>query len=84
MQTTMPIEFVALLLIAFGTLILIAGLVMMMKPRNGDGAQARRESKGIVLLGPIPIVWGFGGRTQKVISIIAVLAFALCLILVLL
>lgn len=84
MQTTIPIEFVALLLVAFGTLILIAGLVMMMKPRNGDGAQAKRESKGIVLLGPIPIVWGFGGRTLKAISIIAVLAFALYLVLVLL
>ncbi len=84
MQTTMPIEIVALLLIVFGTLILIAGLVMMMKPRNGDGAQVRRESKGVVLLGPIPIVWGFGSRTQKVAFIIAVVVFALCLILILL
>jgi len=83
MQTTTPVEIAALLLIAFGAIILIVGLVMTMKPGNSDSAHVERESKGVILLGPIPIVWGFGAKAQKVICVIAVLAFAVCLILIL-
>ncbi len=37
------------------------------------GAEQRRESKGIILFGPIPIVWGYGKRVWIIAAIIALM-----------
>ena len=47
----------------------------MMMRSNIEGVEQRRESKGIILLGPIPIVWGYGKRVWVIAAIIAIILF---------
>jgi len=41
--------------------------------RSNDAGLYRTEShsKGIVMIGPIPIIWGFGSRKNKALILIA-------------
>ncbi len=47
---------------------------MLMSSDFGDTEQ-RRESKGIILLGPIPIVWGYGKKVWIIAAIVALTLF---------
>jgi len=80
-QVAVQFPLVALIVIAVGVAILIVGLIMMATERTLDADT--HETKGILLIGPIPIVWGFGSRAQRIAIIVAVAVFVLCLMLVL-
>ncbi|MEM2143624.1 MAG: DUF131 domain-containing protein [Candidatus Thorarchaeota archaeon] len=72
-----------MLLIFFGIMLIMIAQLSKLWPTHDDETQQRIESRGIILIGPIPIVWGFG-RRGKLISIllfVAVLAITLILIL---
>ena len=72
----------ALVIIALGIVLVVAGLIVMATERT-EYSEMRPQSKGIVLIGPLPIVWGFGGKAQRIALIIAFLVFVICLMLVL-
>ncbi len=82
LQVVSQFPLLPLIIIFLGITLVVAGLVMMATERT-RGPEVRRESKGIVLIGPLPIVWGYGGRVQRIAIIIAFLVFAVCLMLVL-
>lgn len=82
LQVISQFPLLALIIIFAGIVLVVAGLVMMATERTYDSG-VRRESKGIVLIGPLPLVWGYGGRAQRIAVIIAFLVFAVCLMLVL-
>lgn len=75
MQTFEFTEIVAWVLIILGAIIIISGIASMMMRSNIEGVEQRRESKGIILLGPIPIVWGYGKRVWVIAAIIAIILF---------
>lgn len=75
MQTFEFTETVAWVLIILGAIIIISGIASMMMRSNIEGVEQRRESKGIILLGPIPIVWGYGKRVWVIAAIIAIILF---------
>ncbi len=60
----------------WGIVLLIIGLLIMafalMKEFGSETADQKVEtsSKGIILIGPIPIVWGFGKRTGLIILVV--------------
>ncbi|MFW9794843.1 MAG: DUF131 domain-containing protein [Candidatus Thorarchaeota archaeon] len=64
------------LLVLGGILLIFLGLILSLGRSDEDSTQIRTESKGIVFLGPIPIVWGFGRRAWM-ISIIGIIAIIL-------
>lgn len=68
-----------ILLLLIGIILIIAALLSMSVESKGEN-QIRRESKGVVLLGPIPIVWGYGRRGWIVAAIIALSLFILALV----
>ena len=45
-----------------------------------DGVEQRRENKGIILLGPIPIVWGYGRKPWIIAAIVALVLFLIVFI----
>ncbi|MFQ5921107.1 MAG: hypothetical protein ACE5JV_03725 [Nitrososphaerales archaeon] len=62
-------------LLFLGSTLIMFGLFMLMfsfKPRQ-------RGSSGILLLGPIPIVWGGGGKNRMMLILLPLLFFALIL-----
>ena len=77
MQSVEFMDLLAWILIIGGVIIIISGIASMLMGSDFGGAEQRRESKGVILLGPIPIVWGYG---KKVWIIAAIVALALFLI----
>lgn len=75
MQADGFINILAWALIIIGAIIIISGVIsMVMRSRPKTGTQ-RSESKGIILLGPIPIVWGYGKRAWVIAAIVAIALF---------
>ncbi|MHA2025341.1 MAG: TIGR00304 family membrane protein [Candidatus Thorarchaeota archaeon] len=63
-----------------GGILLIFLAIILTISRNDDGTpRVKTESKGIIFLGPIPIVWGYG-RGSRIISVIGVVAVLLFII----
>ncbi len=81
MQSPNFIDFVAWTLIIIGALIILSGIVSILKHSDSEIVGQKRESKGIILLGPIPIVWGYGKKTWIAAAIFAIALFVLAYIL---
>lgn len=75
MQTGNFTDLIAWALIIIGCLIIFSGIASMFMRSNIEGVEQRRESKGVILLGPIPIVWGFGKRGWIIAAVIAITIF---------
>jgi uncharacterized membrane protein len=78
-----PVEFMDMLawvLIIIGTIIIISGIASMLKGYDIGTGEKRGESKGIILLGPIPIIWGYGKKVWIVAAIIALALFLIVFI----
>jgi uncharacterized membrane protein len=59
------------LLILAGMILIVVGLVMRNSAPDNE-REIRTESKGVMLLGPIPIVWGFGKTGWIIAAIVAI------------
>ncbi|MFW9926419.1 MAG: DUF131 domain-containing protein [Candidatus Thorarchaeota archaeon] len=79
MQSTSLMVALGWLLVLGGILLIFLGLILAFGRSDEDSTQIRTESKGIIFLGPIPIVWGFGRRAWM-ISIIGIIAIILYII----
>ncbi len=73
MQSVEFMDLLAWALIIIGAIIIISGIASTLMGSDFGGAEQRRESKGIILLGPIPIVWGYGKRVWIIAAIIALM-----------
>ncbi len=75
----MRIEITAIgfILIIVGIAIMIIGALWGAMKQNES--EINGHSKGIILIGPIPIVWGFGNKT-KILWLILLVVFSLILI----
>jgi uncharacterized membrane protein len=63
MQTGDFMDLIAWALVIVGIIIIISGIASAVMDSHTEVGEQRRESKGIILLGPIPIVWGYGKKT---------------------
>jgi uncharacterized protein (TIGR00304 family) len=74
------LQYASIGIIIVGVVMLIVALYQIFsRPSTEQPSEGR--SKGIVLLGPIPIVWGFGRSTQVVIGFVAVFIVIIWLLL---
>lgn len=80
MQSVEFMDLFAWALIIVGAIIIISGIASMLMGSDFGGAEQRRESKGIILLGPIPIIWGYGKRVWIVAAIVALALFLIVVI----
>lgn len=64
-------------LIIGGILLIFLAIILTVRGRDNGTTRVKTESRGIIFLGPIPIVWGYGkgSRIISVIGIIAILLF---------
>ena len=61
MQTLELIQFIGWLLLIGGFSLVVIALASSLLKRNSD-LEGSTESKGVILIGPIPIVWGYGTK----------------------
>ncbi len=80
MQTVDLLDLIAWALIIVGGVIIISGITSMLMGSEVARGEQKRESKGIILLGPIPIVWGYGRKTWILAAIVAVSLFIIVLV----
>jgi uncharacterized membrane protein len=73
-QANIPVQTFAFLIIAIGIILIFLGFFMRISSWS-DREDVRTESKGVILLGPIPIVWGYGKRGWAVAAVAAIVIF---------
>ena len=69
MQSAIDFQILGIILIIVGMMLIVIGMVFMLNSTSRDQT-LREESKGIILIGPIPFVWGFGKRGKLVAVIL--------------
>ncbi|MHA2425631.1 MAG: TIGR00304 family membrane protein [Candidatus Thorarchaeota archaeon] len=67
------LEMIAFGIIGAGIILVILGIWLMSRSTGRTSSEVKRESKGIVFIGPIPLVWGYSRRTQGILFIIAMI-----------
>ncbi|MGY5871374.1 MAG: DUF131 domain-containing protein [Candidatus Thorarchaeota archaeon] len=75
----------ALLLQNLGWILLIIGILLVCISvistfRDTEGHETRTQSKGIIFLGPIPIVWGYGKRGWMIAGVIGIILLLLWIV----
>ncbi|UCE11156.1 MAG: DUF131 domain-containing protein [Candidatus Thorarchaeota archaeon] len=75
MQLSSSTFVLGLILFFIGFVLVLIALLLRAQQPVRDPRNGQTRSKGIILLGPIPIVWGFGTRGRQI-------ATALCLIVI--
>lgn len=73
MQIDSLFGIIGLSLVILGILAILLGMTLMMRESDQGNTETRRESKGIILLGPIPIVWGYGKKGWAVAIIVGIM-----------
>ncbi|RLI55655.1 MAG: hypothetical protein DRO87_06985 [Candidatus Thorarchaeota archaeon] len=74
-QSVPLIQLVALILIVFGIVAVVAGILQLFLSNQNEDGRVHHESKGIILLGPIPIVWGYGKKGWILAGAVAIILF---------
>ena len=70
-QTLSPLQLLGFLILGAGIVLILFGFLAAQRETSTE--EIRSESKGVILIGPIPIVWGFGRRGWLVAGIIGVI-----------
>ena len=73
MQIDSLFGIIGLSLIILGILTIVLGMILIMRESDQGNTEVHRESKGIILLGPIPIVWGYGKKGYAVAIIVGMI-----------
>jgi uncharacterized protein (TIGR00304 family) len=67
------------LLLNLGWILLFVGILLVcvyafsgMQESFSSDTESKTQSKGVILLGPIPIVWGYGKRGWMIAGILAI------------
>ncbi|TFG11964.1 DUF131 domain-containing protein [Candidatus Thorarchaeota archaeon] len=81
LQTAVSVTILPFVFIVIGFILVLIGLVLIGRENEDTNANIKSESKGIILLGPIPIVWGFGKKVKILVGTIAVVVFVLAVVL---
>ncbi|MHA2133338.1 MAG: TIGR00304 family membrane protein [Candidatus Thorarchaeota archaeon] len=68
--------FLGITMFFVGLILVILALFFTGQQRPLTDENGKSETRGVILIGPIPIVWGFGSRGRQI-------ATALCLIVIL-
>ena len=73
MQTSDLFGIIGLSLVILGILAILLGVILVMRQSDRGKTEVQRKSKGIILLGPIPIVWGYGKKGWAVAIIVGII-----------
>ncbi|TXT55830.1 MAG: conserved membrane protein of unknown function [Candidatus Thorarchaeota archaeon] len=82
MQINSILQMVAISVIIAGIVFVILGILQSRK--SSQDSEMKSESKGIILLGPIPIVWGFGDRGKILMMVLFIVIVSIYFVLYLL
>jgi len=73
---------IGLTLIIAGFAISLIGVILLVL-RNGKGREGKARGGGVVIIGPVPIIFGTDKQSVKVLLILSIVLVALLLVLTL-
>ncbi|MBE0527476.1 DUF131 domain-containing protein [Candidatus Thorarchaeota archaeon] len=73
MQTSVLLQNLGWVLILLGILFVCLYAFSTMGESTFEDSETHTQSKGIIFLGPIPIVWGYGKKGWMIAAIIAII-----------
>jgi uncharacterized protein (TIGR00304 family) len=56
------LQLFGILVLGLGIILIMAGCMAGRRESEQSEGEVRRVNKGVILIGPIPIVWGFGRK----------------------
>ena len=83
MQTMDMIQLFGFIILGIGILLIVAGCAAGRREAEQSADDTHSESKGMILIGPIPIVWGFGRRGWLIAGVIGAIILLLWIIILL-
>ncbi len=73
MQTLVLLHFLGWILLFIGILLVCVSAISASKDSASQDNETRIESKGIIFLGPIPIIWGYGKKGWLIAGVIGII-----------
>ena len=78
MQTVVLLQYLGWILLFIG--ILLVCISVISATRDSEDNETRIQSKGIIFLGPIPIVWGYGKKGWLIAGVIGIILFLIWIV----
>ena len=75
MQSFVLLQYLGWIFLFIGILLVCISAISAIKDSDSEDNETRIESKGIIFLGPIPIVWGYGKRGWMIAGAIGIILF---------
>ena len=82
MQLGVEFQILGIVLVIAGILLIIFGSIFLTK--SPQEITSQRESKVVILIGPFPIVWGFGKRGKSIVIILFLVVITIWIVIFLL
>lgn len=79
MQFVELVQLAGWISIIIGIIILCFAFTRMTSASESTNYETKSENKGVILIGPIPIVWGYGKRGWLVAGIVGIILFIILL-----
>ncbi|MHA1136227.1 MAG: TIGR00304 family membrane protein [Candidatus Thorarchaeota archaeon] len=80
MQTSILLQNLGWILLLLGILFVCIYAFSSVGESISEDSESRTQSKGIIFLGPIPIVWGYGKKGWMIAGIIAIILMFLWIV----
>ena len=61
------------ILLFIGIFLVCISAISALKDSTSEDSETRTKSKGVILLGPIPIVWGYGKKGWMIAGTIGII-----------
>ncbi len=72
MQSLLLLHYLGWILLFIGILLVCLSVISASKDSESEDNETRIESKGIIFLGPIPIIWGYGKKGWMIAGAIGI------------
>ncbi len=73
MQALLLLHYLGWILLFIGILLVCLSVISALRDSESEDSETRIESKGIIFLGPIPIIWGYGKKGWLIAGVIGII-----------
>lgn len=80
MQSLLLLQYLGWIFLFTGILLVCMAAISASKDSVSEDNETRIESKGIIFLGPIPIVWGYGKKGWMIAGAISIILFLIWIV----
>ena len=80
MQALLLLHYLGWILLVIGILLVCLSVISALRDSESEDSETRIESKGIIFIGPIPIIWGYGKKGWMIAGAIGIILLLIWII----